>query len=171
MASREIGMVIRQAVIPALLLLFLLPPLTSGESEGPCIEGLDKALKAVEERRRELDRMEEDLRIRELRLEDLRREMEGKMARLEKERERLEAILAEIKGAREEGMVELAKIYGNMPPEEAAARLERMDEELAIALIRSMNPRIAGRIMALVEPSKAAGLTERIGERFLAGRE
>lgn len=161
------------------LLIILLPvvflmadplTLTSGQTVPSCGEQLSKALQAVEERTKELDRREEDLRARELRLRELERMIEEKIGKLSSVRKDLETLLAEIKGARKEGMRELAKIYGNMPPEEAAARLEKMDEDLAVALIRNMNARTAGRILALVEPSKAAELTQKMGKRFLAGR-
>lgn len=162
---------LRRMRIRYLLFILLLYPLSGyGEEASPCKEELSRALEAVKQRMEALDRREEELLRREARLKELEKMVEERMARLEGMRKGLEDLLAKIREARKEGMTGLAKIYGNMPPEEAAARLEKMDEGLAIALIDNMNPRIAGRILALVEPSKAARLTQRMGMRYLSGR-
>ncbi len=152
------------------LLLILHPGIGYGEEPSPCGDELARALEAVKKRMEALDKREEELLKEEARLKEMEKMVEERMARLEGMRKGLEELLARIRKAREEGMAGLAKIYGNMPPEEAAARLEKMDEGLAIALIDNMSPRIAGRILALVEPAKAARLTQRMGKRYLSGR-
>jgi len=49
-----------------------------------------------------------------------------------------------------------------MPPEEAAVRLEKLDDDTATMLILAIKPRVAGRILANVNPEKAAIISKRI---------
>ncbi len=51
-----------------------------------------------------------------------------------------------------------------MPPEEAAARLEKLPPAMALQVLRSLKGKTAGTILASVKPDKAAKLTE----QFLA---
>jgi flagellar motility protein MotE (MotC chaperone) len=57
---------------------------------------------------------------------------------------------------------QLAKIYESMPPEEAAASLERMPERKAIEVLRILKGKSAGAILAAIRPERAARLTEQL---------
>jgi len=49
-----------------------------------------------------------------------------------------------------------------MPPEEAATRIEKLDDETAITLILAIKPRQAAKILANVNPEKAAIISKKI---------
>lgn len=49
-----------------------------------------------------------------------------------------------------------------MPPEEAATRLEKLDDDTATTLLLAIKPRQAAKILANVNPEKAAVLSKRL---------
>jgi flagellar motility protein MotE (MotC chaperone) len=163
----------------------LLPPAGSssiskaaaqGQLLGPALESTREVLDLLDQRKRMLDRKEETLRVAEARLVSLKSEIEQilaqheqmvkttEAARLANEATKKAADQKQAKAeadARQASLVQLAKMYETMPPEEAAARLEKMPQERALQLLRLLKGKTAGAILALVRPEKAAKLTER----------
>lgn len=148
----------------------------SGQPLGPALESPREILDMLDQRKRMLDRKEEALRVAEARLVSLKSEIEQILAQHEQEVKTTEAArlatattkkAAEQKqakaeaDARQASLGQLAKMYETMPPEEAAARLEKMPQERALQLLRLLKGKTAGAILALVRPEKAAKLTER----------
>lgn len=90
-------------------------------------------------------------------------------ADIKKEIERLEKIKKEIEEAQkaldskiQEGLLKVAKMYESMPPEEAARKLEKLDEDTAVIILNSLKPKTAGKILAQMENDKAASLSKKI---------
>jgi flagellar motility protein MotE (MotC chaperone) len=125
---------------------------------GPALESPRELLDLLEQRRRAMDRREELVRASEERLGSLRAEMERLVERTEKARQVMEQADAE---SRKMNMAQLSKMYEAMPPEEAAARIERMPTRAAIDLLHHLKAKTAGNILSLVRPEIAARLTER----------
>ncbi len=90
-------------------------------------------------------------------LKKLKSEIEAKIKQQEE-------IKAQLERAQQENYQRLAKIYESMPPEEAAARIEKLDNETAVTLLLAIKPRQAGKILANVSPEKAAVLSKRMVE-------
>jgi flagellar motility protein MotE (MotC chaperone) len=147
-----------------------------GQPLGPALESPREILDMLDQRKRMLDRKEEALRVAEARLVSLKSEIEQILAQHEQEVKTTEAArlatattkkAADQKqakaeaDARQASLGQLAKMYETMPPEEAAARLEKMPQERALQLLRLLKGKTAGAILALVRPEKAAKLTER----------
>lgn len=88
-------------------------------------------------------------------LRKLKEEIEGKIKHQEE-------LKAQLEKANTENYQRLAKIYEQMPPEEAATRLEKLDEETATTLLLAIKPRQAAKILANVNPEKAAVLSKRL---------
>ncbi|MFZ6008041.1 MAG: magnesium transporter MgtE N-terminal domain-containing protein, partial [Nitrospirota bacterium] len=61
-----------------------------------------------------------------------------------------------------EGLLKVAKMYEAMPPEEAARKLEKLDEDVAVIILNSLKPKTAGKILAQMENDKAASLSKKI---------
>lgn len=147
--------------------------------QGPATSSPREILHMLDQRKRFLDRREAALRGADTHLLELRAELEQIVTRHEKlvEAEKKRAQAAQAKaaseadkskdprnggGPRNVSQAQLAKIYEAMPPEEAAARLERMPERKAIEVLRLLKGKSAGAILAEVKPDRAAHLTEQL---------
>jgi flagellar motility protein MotE (MotC chaperone) len=155
-----------------------LPPGVKSTLQGPAISTPREILDMLEQRRRFLDKREAALRGADTRLLELKSELEQIVTRHEKlveaEKKRAQATSAKTStqadksndprnpGARNVNQAQLAKIYEAMPPEEAAARLERMPERKALEVLRLLKGKSAGSILAEVKPDRAARLTEQL---------
>ncbi|MEM5771059.1 MAG: magnesium transporter MgtE, partial [Bacillota bacterium] len=60
----------------------------------------------------------------------------------------------------------LARLYGNMKPEEAAPIMKELDDDLVVTLLRKMEDEQAAKILSAMEAQRAARLT-----RLLAGKQ
>ncbi|MCS7214874.1 MAG: hypothetical protein RMI30_04795 [Thermodesulfovibrio sp.] len=112
-----------------------------------------KQATTIEEERLKI--LNEDITKKTEELKKLKSEIEAKI----KQQEELKA---QLEKAQTENYQRLAKIYESMPPEEAAARLEKLDEETATTLLLAIKPRQAAKILANVNPEKAAALSKRL---------
>ncbi len=153
-----------------------LPPGLTPTVQGPAISAPREVLHMLEQRRRFLDKREAALRGADTRLMELKAELEQIVTRHEKivEAEKKRAQAADVAkaagskdprnagGPRNVNQAQLAKIYEAMPPEEAAARLERMPERKALEVLRLLKGKSAGSILAEVKPDRAARLTEQL---------
>ncbi|MDR4472113.1 MAG: hypothetical protein MRJ92_05495 [Nitrospira sp.] len=123
------------------------------EVQGPALSAPREMFELLEQRKRMLDKREATLRGSETHLLELKAELEQIVTRheqaVEAEKKRRQA--AQAKGGNEPAkantsakaapavnlnQAQLAKIYETMPPEEAAARLERMPERKALEVLR-----------------------------------
>lgn len=108
---------------------------------------------SIEEERTKI--IQEDLSKKIEELKKLRDEINAKI----KEQEEIKA---QLEKARSENYQRLAKIYESMPPEEAASRIEKLDDDTATTLILAIKPRQAAKILANVNPEKAAIISKKI---------
>ncbi|MCP9440529.1 MAG: hypothetical protein NHB36_11645 [Nitrospira sp.] len=156
------------------------PVPTGKEIQGPALGVPQEVLAMLDQRKRSLDRREEAVRQNEERLLVLRAEVDKLLAQNEAMAKRIEAAVAKEeqraagqKTAQAKALLEkerlaleqkaqLAKMYETMPPEDAAARLERMPERTAIQILRLVKTKTAGAILAQVKPERAAKLTEQL---------
>lgn len=93
-------------------------------------------------------------------------------ADIQKEIEEYKKLKKEIEDARksldlknQEKLVKVGKMFESMPPEDAAQKLDKLDEDTAVAILTSIKPKAAGRILALMENEKAASLSKKIIEK------
>ncbi len=153
------------------------PAGTKSDVQGPATSTPREIFQMLEQRKRFLDKREAALRGADTHLLELKAALEQivtrheKMIEAEKKRYQAAALAkagSEAKdpsnagGARNVNQAQLAKIYEAMPPEEAAARLERMPERKALEVLRLLKGKSAGSILAEVKPDRAARLTEQL---------
>lgn len=137
---------LKRTIIFSILILVL------GLAAGTIIgQQSSKQSTSIEEERLRI--LQEDLAKKTEELKKLKEEIDAKIKRQEE-------LKAEIARAQEERYQRLAKIYEQMPPEEAATRLEKLDDETAVNLILAIKPRQAAKILANVNPEKAAILSK-----------
>jgi len=119
----------------------------------------------LEARVKELDERDRVLAAEEQRLEALRRDFEA----LAREHAQAMAEAAKLRKANKEqkkidptqqSLVHLIKVYNAMDPDDAALRLEKMKEPLALDILAGIKEKKAASMLAGVEPGKAARLSE-----------
>ncbi|GJL53262.1 MAG: hypothetical protein NPIRA02_03940 [Nitrospirales bacterium] len=126
--------------------------------EASLVQQLQRRLKDLEER-------EQRLQQKEARIEGLQRDVEALAERQAKEAERLQNQAAALNGKKQEqpkddpSLEHLVKVYGAMDPEEAALRIEKMDERLALEILSGIKSKKAAVVLAGVTPEKAAALS------------
>jgi flagellar motility protein MotE (MotC chaperone) len=131
----------------------------SRSEEATLLEDLQARLKQIEERER-------GLQLREEQVESLQRDVEALAARQAKEAKRLAAETAAFHEEQrryleqDPSLVHLLKIYESMDAEEGALRIEKMKEDLALDILAGIKNKKAAGILANVNPSKAAKLSE-----------
>lgn len=136
-------------------------------AQGPAVETPREVFEMLEQRKRMLDKKEEAVRVAEARLSTLKSEIEQLLIRHEQAVKAFEATQKTVEqkqtkaesAARQADLGQLAKIYETMPPEEAALRIEKMPQPMALQLLRLLKGKTAGSILAQVKPEKAAKLT------------
>lgn len=151
-----------------------------GSVQGPATGAPREIFEMLEQRKRLLDKREAALREGETHLLELKAELEQIVTRheqlVEAEKKRSQTA-AKVKptgegekpkdpkgigGSHNVNQAQLAKMYETMPPEEAAARLERMPDRKAMEVLRLLKGKSAGAILAEVKPERAARLTEQL---------
>ncbi|WP_353683641.1 hypothetical protein V4D30_07100 [Thermodesulfovibrio sp. 3907-1M] len=142
-------MMFKRAIILSILIIVL--GLAAGTLIGQ--QTSNKQATSIEEDRLKI--LQQDLAKKTEELKKLKSEIDAKL----KQQEELKA---QLEKAQQENYQRLAKIYEAMPPEEAASRIEKLDEDTAVALLLAIKPRQAGKILANVTPDKAAALSKRI---------
>jgi flagellar motility protein MotE (MotC chaperone) len=98
----------------------------------------------------------------ERRLQIYSREVVEKINNLETLRLAVEKIHKQIIQNEDETQQRLVKIYDAMEPENAALRLEAMDDALGSWLLLRINVRKAGQILGALSPEKASRITTRL---------
>lgn len=144
---------------------------------GPAVDVPREVLNLLDQRKRHLDRREESLRTEMERLENLKSDLddllsryEGAVKAFEEQQQRTQQAKEDRDRKTREGQAAavqakldvVAKMYEGMPPEEAAARIEKMPAPMAVQVLRTVKSKTAGAILAQVRPDKAAKLTEQI---------
>lgn len=64
--------------------------------------------------------------------------------------------------ARLEQQQKVAKMYESMPPEDAARRMEKLDDDSALLILTTLKPKTAGKILAQMDAEKAASLSKKM---------
>ncbi|MDR1577577.1 MAG: hypothetical protein LBT86_05030 [Deltaproteobacteria bacterium] len=163
------------------------PPQTSASPTAPPLppSGPTSPQTAEEQSRRsfELTRRETQLNAREQAIKELEADLNVRIAAAERSKTELkdlvtrnEAILEEqkalsIKQKNEEDALKDARLehlvlaFKGMKPDQAGQLINSMDDMVAVSILSSMPGSNAGKILAMVQPEKAARLIKSISER------
>lgn len=129
--------------------------------EMPSPEDREKSLLfSLQNREKEIAKKEEELRLKEERLASVQKDIDSRIAELNAVHDKISAFVRKIDEVNEERIKRLVKIYESMPPEDAATRVEKLDEDLAVLILAPMAEKKAAKILAKVEPIKAARLSK-----------
>ncbi len=100
--------------------------------------------------------------LEEERLKVLRDDIQKKIEEYKKLKKEIEEAQKALDIKIQEGLLKVAKMYESMPSEEAARRLEKLDEDTAVIILNSLKPKIAGKILAQIESDIAASLSKKL---------
>ncbi len=75
-------------------------------------------------------------------------------------KQEIEKQMKEREAAEKKRVSKLARLYGQMKPQEAADAMNSLDDDLTVAILQRMDESQAAKVMAKFEASKAAQLTE-----------
>jgi len=119
-------------------------------------------LKAIQDRMAELDRRAERLDQRERQLKIIEQELSG----IVQENARLRKAMDQKEGqpSPDKQFALLIKAYEQMPPEEAAARIQKMEESVALKILARVKPKSAAQILGGMPPNKAAKFSEKLAK-------
>ncbi len=139
---------------------FLIPdPITEQERREEQLRrreaSIEQRLAELEQRRQVLEEERTELQDRQEAVSALEEEMEERERALAQRQERFETD--------EDRAVYLADLYQGMPPAEAAARLEEVEEDtVLIAVIQEMEQMNASVILSEMDPERVAVVTRKL---------
>jgi flagellar motility protein MotE (MotC chaperone) len=139
--------------------------------QGPALTVPEEMVALFQQRKQDLERRENAVRMAEAQLAILKAEVEQILSKVEAvEQRRLEQEKSAVgqqtshgkqaADIRTQQLGQLVKMYESMPAEEAAARIERMTNRKALEILRLLKSKSAGAILAQVKVDRAAKLTE-----------
>lgn len=141
---------------------------SSQELGRPALEGEASVASRLSDRAAALAAQEKSLQAQG---EDLAAEKErirADIARNEAIREALGELIADLDARHAEQVRGQVKVYEKMRGPQAAAVLERADQEVALAIIQGMRADKSARVLGAMKPEIAARLTERLSAHPLA---
>lgn len=139
---------------------------TGGGAEGTHLVEAKKVddtdyLFKLADRKKQLDKREEELSQQAAQLEKQKAELAEKLAQLDDVRAKISAALQDRIKA-DDGKVDvLVQMYTNMKPAQAAKVFESLDEDLVIEILSRMKKKSAADILNLIKPEKAQLFAER----------
>ncbi len=119
-------------------------------------------LEALQGERTQLQKEWEDLRFAERRILLEKGESEKRQTEVTDLLARVEAKVQVMEEERDRMLAQLAKVYESMKPDAAAGILAGIEVETSTEIIRRMKERNAAQVMASLEPTAAARISQRM---------
>jgi flagellar motility protein MotE (MotC chaperone) len=100
--------------------------------------------------------------LEEERLNILKADIQKEIERLNKLKQEAETIQKALEEKKQEQLLKVAKMFEAMPVEDAASKLEKLDEDISVIILNALKPKTAGKILAQMEAAKAASLSKKL---------
>lgn len=100
--------------------------------------------------------------IEEERLNILKTDIQKEIDQYKKLKKEMEEAQKTVDEKSQEKLARVAKMFEAMPVEDAARKLEKLDEDTAVAILTAVKPKTAGKILAQIETEKAVSLSKKI---------
>lgn len=100
--------------------------------------------------------------LEEERMNILKSDIQKEIEQLKKLKQEIESAQKALDDKTKEKLTQIAKIYEAMPAEEAARKLEKLDDDIAVIILIALKPKNAGKILAQMEADKAAAISKKI---------
>ena len=128
------------------------------QGEAPTSEGMQWLMDKLRQKERSLDHREATLAAREADLRLAEQKLETRVEELQALRIELEVQLTNLDEAREARVIGLVRMFEGMRSKDAAAILASTETEIALEVMERMSRMKAGKVLAEMEPAKAAEL-------------
>jgi flagellar motility protein MotE (MotC chaperone) len=122
----------------------------------------DAARTRFEAERADLDRLAKEVQADKQAIHAAADEIDRTVKALESDKNELESVRTFVQKEERQNFKTLAAMYESMPAEDAAKRLDELDETTAAKLVGQMSDRKAGRILAAMETPRAVLITKRL---------
>ena len=146
---------------------------SSGELGRRALPGEDAVAEQLERKERALSSREASIAAKEEQLRTAETSLREDIARNEAFRNEIQSLLDELDARQTAEVSRQVKVFEKMRGGQAAGILSAASEEDALLLLRGMRPDRAAKILAAMDPRKAAQLTEKLNDNpadALSGR-
>lgn len=124
-----------------------------------------EVLQRLAKRRAEIDKLRNDLALRENLLGATELRVNAKLDELKKLKALIEGLLKKHDEEQEAKLKSLVKIYETMKPKNAAKILERLEMDVLLDVVERMREAKSAPIFAAMDPAKAKAVTAKLAER------
>ena len=114
---------------------------------------------AIQRKDRELRQREDELNESMTRLAEVRGDIQTRVEELKDLIKELNSVKEKIDAFNNGKARRLVKIYENMAPQSAAARIERLDDAMAASILGTMREKIAGKILGFINVDKSVKIS------------
>jgi flagellar motility protein MotE (MotC chaperone) len=128
-------------------------------------------LQSLSERRKQLEKWEEDIKLKEELLKATELRITSKIDEMKKLRGELEKKLVTYNEQEDVQINSLVKIYENMKPKDAARIFEELDMPILLQVVDKMKEKKAAPILANMDPARAKQVTVEMAEMQKIFRE
>jgi flagellar motility protein MotE (MotC chaperone) len=125
------------------------------------VEEKPSYLQGLEDKEKELDAREKNLAELDEKLQQQKLELDKKIQALEETRRDIASRLESRVTQDEEDITKLVGVYSNMKAQNAATVISKLDDDLAIKILKRMKKQDAGNILNYLDPQKAKTLSEK----------
>lgn len=122
----------------------------------------------LQAKQKKLIKLEKEIQKKQRMLAKLKEEFEEVTAKYSKVETRIKKLIHRDPTNLDDNpeLAKMIKLYEGFSAEDAAARLKNLDLDLTLALMKGMNPKKLGGILAVMEPKLAAALSSQIVRGF-----
>lgn len=124
-----------------------------------------QVLQRLANRRAELDKLRQDVALREKLLAATEKRLNSKLAELTGLKSRIQELLKKHDKQQEAKLKSLVKIYETMKPKNAARIFEQLEMDILLDVVERMREAKTAVIFAAMDPTKAKAVTSRLAER------
>ncbi|MEQ1507785.1 MAG: hypothetical protein ABMB14_36490 [Myxococcota bacterium] len=126
----------------------------------PRAEALEDLSARLQAQERSLERREKSVVDREAELRAIEARLSDRTAELDKLRAEIDALRTQVDAEHAARVASVVKTVEAMKPAAAAGMVGKLDQDLAIEVVKSMSSSKAGKLLAALPPATAAKITE-----------
>ncbi len=124
---------------------------------------LGKYLSLAEKKKAQVDERIVVLEQKEKQLQTLEASIDSKLQKIDDERKFIAQTIQQEKDLKGERLTRLIELYDKMEPKKAAPVFEKLDKDMAVALMKSLKQKQVTTILEFVTPEKGVELSEYYG--------
>lgn len=134
-------------------------------SDGQLLESERNVLTRLAERRKQIEKFEQELAVRERLIEVAENRIESRIAELKAIEQRLQAQAKEEGEDVPDGLSNIVVMYEAMKPKDAARIFNTLDLGVLVSVVEQMKPRTMSAVLAAMDPMAAQNLTLKLAGR------